>query len=100
MRFLLAQWPAALELLHRIPAEDEVKDFLVVYIAQHNRRPPPRLGRGDRTGEQITSRRGRGGRREPKGGNAVNAKPFSRAPREAASDGDFRSQFTPRGRGG
>jgi adenylate cyclase len=39
--FLSRKWPAALELLHRIPAEDEVKDFLVVYIAQHNRRPPP-----------------------------------------------------------
>jgi adenylate cyclase len=39
--FLSSKWPAALELLHRIPAEDEVKDFLVVYIAQHNRRPPP-----------------------------------------------------------
>ena len=39
--FLQRKWPAALELLHRIPAEDEVKDFLVVYIAQHNRRPPP-----------------------------------------------------------
>ena len=38
--FLQRKWPAALELLHRIPAEDEVKDFLVVYIAQHNRRPP------------------------------------------------------------
>lgn len=38
--FLKRQWPTALELLHRIPAEDEVKDFLLVYIAQHNRRPP------------------------------------------------------------
>jgi hypothetical protein len=32
--------PTALELLHRVPAEDEVKDFLLVYIAQNNRRPP------------------------------------------------------------
>jgi adenylate cyclase len=39
--FLSHRWPAALELLHRIPAEDEAKDFLVVHIAQHNRRPPP-----------------------------------------------------------
>jgi adenylate cyclase len=39
--FVSHRWPAALELLHRIPAEDEVKDFLVVHIAQHNRRPPP-----------------------------------------------------------
>jgi len=39
--FLARAWPTAFELLHRIPAEDQVKDFLVVYIAQHNRRPPP-----------------------------------------------------------
>ena len=38
--FLSRSWPTAFELLHRIPAEDEVKDFLVVYIAQHNRQPP------------------------------------------------------------
>ncbi|MBN2579070.1 MAG: adenylate/guanylate cyclase domain-containing protein [Pirellulales bacterium] len=40
-RFLARNWSAAFELLHRIPAEDEVKDFLTVYIAEHNRRPPP-----------------------------------------------------------
>jgi adenylate cyclase len=40
-KFLARNWPAAFELLHRIPAEDEVKDFLTVYIAEHNRRPPP-----------------------------------------------------------
>ncbi|MCE5267137.1 MAG: adenylate/guanylate cyclase domain-containing protein [Planctomycetaceae bacterium] len=39
--FLAGSWPRAFELLHRIPAEDQVKDFLIVYIAQHNRRPPP-----------------------------------------------------------
>ena len=38
--FLKRAWTQAFELLHRIPAEDQVKDFLVVYIAQHNRRPP------------------------------------------------------------
>lgn len=38
--FLSRNWPKAFELLHRIPAEDQVKDFLVVYIAQHNRKPP------------------------------------------------------------
>jgi len=38
--FLSRSWSAAFELLHRIPAEDQVKDFLVVYIAQHNRKPP------------------------------------------------------------
>ena len=26
--------------LHRVPAEDRVKDFLTVFIAQHNRTPP------------------------------------------------------------
>jgi adenylate cyclase len=40
-KFLAKQWAAAFELLHHIPAEDEVKDFLTVYIAEHNRRPPP-----------------------------------------------------------
>jgi len=39
--FCVGKWPTAFELLHRIPAEDEVKDFLVVYIARHNRRAPP-----------------------------------------------------------
>ena len=39
--FLDGRWPAAFELLHRIPAEDRVADFLTVYIAQHNRTPPP-----------------------------------------------------------
>jgi adenylate cyclase len=38
--FLARNWSKAFELLHRIPAEDQVKDFLVVYIAQHNRKPP------------------------------------------------------------
>ncbi|HEY4759774.1 MAG TPA: hypothetical protein VIH42_04265, partial [Thermoguttaceae bacterium] len=41
-KFLSGNWAAALELLHRIPAEDQVKDFLTVFIAKHNRRPPPR----------------------------------------------------------
>jgi 2,4-dienoyl-CoA reductase-like NADH-dependent reductase (Old Yellow Enzyme family) len=38
--FLSGAWPEALELLHRIPTEDQVKDFLTVYIAQNNRTPP------------------------------------------------------------
>jgi adenylate cyclase len=38
--FLARSWPTAFELLHHIPAEDQVKDFLVVTIARHNRRPP------------------------------------------------------------
>ena len=39
--FLVGRWSRAFELLHRIPASDEVKDFLTVHIAQHNRLPPP-----------------------------------------------------------
>lgn len=35
------EWTSALEHLHRVPATDRVKDFLTVYIAQHNRVPPP-----------------------------------------------------------
>jgi adenylate cyclase len=33
-------WPEAFQLLHRVPAEDQVKDFLTVFMAQHNRTPP------------------------------------------------------------
>jgi adenylate cyclase len=33
-------WPQAFELLHQVPANDRVKDFLTVFIAQHNRTPP------------------------------------------------------------
>ena len=39
--FFSGEWPKSFELLHRIPAADQVKDFLVVHIARHNRRPPP-----------------------------------------------------------
>jgi adenylate cyclase len=34
-------WSQAYDLLHKIPPEDRVKDFLTVFIAQHNRVPPP-----------------------------------------------------------
>jgi adenylate cyclase len=34
-------WNAAMEKLHRVPAEDRVKDFLTVYMARHDRTPPP-----------------------------------------------------------
>jgi adenylate cyclase len=34
-------WPLALQLLHRVPPDDLAKDFLTVFIAQHNRTPPP-----------------------------------------------------------
>lgn len=39
--FLSGSWPQAFRLLHQIPTEDRAKDFLTVYIAQHNRTPPP-----------------------------------------------------------
>ena len=39
-QLLAGDWPQAFELLHRVPAEDQAKDFLTVYIAQHNRTPP------------------------------------------------------------
>lgn len=39
--FLAGRWGEALELLHRVPARDRVKDFLTVYIVEHNRTPPP-----------------------------------------------------------
>jgi adenylate cyclase len=38
---LAGRWSEAYELLHRIPPGDQVKDFLTVYIAQHNRVAPP-----------------------------------------------------------
>ena len=37
---LAGRWSQAFERLHRVPAEDRVKDFLTVLIAQHNRTPP------------------------------------------------------------
>jgi adenylate cyclase len=33
-------WKKAFHTLHQVPAEDEVKDFLTVLIAQHGRTPP------------------------------------------------------------
>jgi len=39
--FLARRWAEAYELLHQTPAAAQVADFLTVYIAQHNRRPPP-----------------------------------------------------------
>lgn len=39
--FLAGDWTEAIELLHRVPAKDRVKDFLTIFIAQHNRTPPP-----------------------------------------------------------
>lgn len=35
------RWAEAFQLLHRVPPDDLVKDFLTIYIAQHNRTPPP-----------------------------------------------------------
>jgi adenylate cyclase len=39
--FLAGRWSEAYELLHRTPTEDQVTDFLTVFIAQHKRVPPP-----------------------------------------------------------
>lgn len=38
--FLARRWPEALRLLHRVPTDDLVTDFLTVYIAKHNRAAP------------------------------------------------------------
>lgn len=37
---LRRDWVEAFKLLHQVPADDRVKDFLTVFIAQHNRTPP------------------------------------------------------------
>lgn len=37
---IAGRWSQAFDRLHRVPAEDRVKDFLTVLIAQHNRTPP------------------------------------------------------------
>jgi len=37
---LAKNWEKAFQLLHKVPADDRVKDFLTVFIAQHNRTPP------------------------------------------------------------
>ncbi|MGI9519027.1 MAG: adenylate/guanylate cyclase domain-containing protein, partial [Pirellulaceae bacterium] len=39
--FTAGNWESAFELLHQVPADDQAKDFLTVYIAQHNRTAPP-----------------------------------------------------------
>jgi adenylate cyclase len=39
--FISGNWTEAVEQLHLVPAKDRVKDFLMVYIAQCNRTPPP-----------------------------------------------------------
>ncbi len=33
-------WETAFQWLHKVPADDRVKDYLTVFIAQHNRMPP------------------------------------------------------------
>ncbi len=40
-RMEAGDWQEAFRLLHQVPADDRVKDFLTVYIAQHGRVPPP-----------------------------------------------------------
>jgi adenylate cyclase len=39
--FQAGRWSEAYELLHKVPPEDRVKDFLTIYIAQRNRVAPP-----------------------------------------------------------
>jgi adenylate cyclase len=39
--FQAGRWSEAYELLHKVPPEDRVKDFLTNYIARHNRVAPP-----------------------------------------------------------
>ncbi|MEX2176062.1 MAG: adenylate/guanylate cyclase domain-containing protein [Pirellulaceae bacterium] len=39
--FQSSDWNEALRLLHQVPPDDQAKDFLTVFIAQHNRTPPP-----------------------------------------------------------
>jgi adenylate cyclase len=39
-QMLAGDWEQAFSLLHHVPAEDRVKDFLTVFIAQHHRTPP------------------------------------------------------------
>jgi len=39
--FQASDWNEALRLLHRVPPDDQAKDCLTVFIAQHSRTPPP-----------------------------------------------------------
>jgi adenylate cyclase len=39
--FEAKDWSRALRHLHAVPPDDLAKDFLTLYIAQHNRTPPP-----------------------------------------------------------
>lgn len=39
--FESGDWKQALQRLHRVPADDQAKDFLIAFIAQHQRTPPP-----------------------------------------------------------
>jgi adenylate cyclase len=40
-RFIDGDWQDAFRLLHDVPAEDQVKDFITFMIAQHHRTAPP-----------------------------------------------------------
>ena len=39
--FQAGNWVLALKHLHTLPADDLAQDFLTLFIAQHNRTPPP-----------------------------------------------------------
>lgn len=38
--FVSGEWPRALELLYKLPANDRVKEFLILHILQHQSQPP------------------------------------------------------------
>jgi adenylate cyclase len=40
-RFMEGEWSEAIKLLHRVPPEDRVKDFLTEFIISYKRTPPP-----------------------------------------------------------
>ena len=50
---LASDWGTAIQLLHQVPAQDRVKDFITVFIAQHNRTPPRPLGRRNPAGGEV-----------------------------------------------
>ncbi len=39
-QFTAGDWQKAFDTFHEVPADDQAKDFLTVFIAQHNRRAP------------------------------------------------------------
>ncbi len=50
--FLAGRWPEAFRYLHLVPAEDQVKDFLTVYIASTDARLRP-IGQASLSYRQV-----------------------------------------------